>query len=922
MSATTTIDEMFRQKTLQEIHVVLKDTRSQVETRKQELRELVGDHYRSVLESADHIRAMSANAAKVSANADRFEELVTSMRSLSSNMATTGSGAPRRAKEKSEEVESAYRASLRIMDLLEIPDTMRGHLHDFRFVDAARTVLVDLATLQNEVQGRGEFAALAQQSSFLSLRQQLAASCMDAFGAVNLQPASAVESLAVSLLLDSQPVPLLRTFIERRKELIRNLLDVGGAPRGDTPGTRLAAAVMAFEGTVVLSCGLCPVQGEAISLGAVLAKVLADAPRTDADERAAIEGRPEDSGLAALKKRAETLRNSLKPGSPSALAMASELKELGSALARSWTTNETASFARLVVNTQARSRDCPPTCAVLSRMRDTCLERVREHRQALAGGNLDSWPAVWEASCRRFCTEPLKDVLEVVQTTLESTGADVVRERVGDLQLDLVPAEEASDVTVTDEARRNDIGEFQRQSQQCVAHFDEELGDVVADFEQLTGVSIIGMVALLSSVRERLCSMCDSLDVPPNVQLSAVADEDTARITASWAKQRGAARIAIALDALKAAAVGGDTDAGNVQSTRLSGLLQKALAFGDPRLAEDAQTILAHLDRRCGEAYASWASMIVVPHKCTATFEGLCSLADDELGPSCGWGNAKFGSTDGNEEIRSVPVPVQVSPFVFEHLTEASRRVLEVSAHGMPRSLIVALKVSLCETFVALYTPEIEGKHGMPFLLQWLFDLRFLRVALSLGSSTQPQAHDALCDVLKRVEEVTLSDPVDRLLYQEVLKTSVQSHIEGVKVVLAPFFMQNPLFNFLQGRGPVAEGTPGLASATGDGFELQATFAAPLRPMLPRFPLLPVAMASSLSAGVADFDSRLGLPGESGDRMGSRSGTGPGGAGTKSLIQQVGSGLESFGLAGMGKAFPLGGMLGWGGDARPPTKAV
>lgn len=33
--------------------------RSKVEAKKTELRELVGDHYRSVLESSDHIRAMS-----------------------------------------------------------------------------------------------------------------------------------------------------------------------------------------------------------------------------------------------------------------------------------------------------------------------------------------------------------------------------------------------------------------------------------------------------------------------------------------------------------------------------------------------------------------------------------------------------------------------------------------------------------------------------------------------------------------------------------------------------------------------------------------------------------------------------------------------------------------------------------------------
>eukprot|EP00403_Amphidinium_massartii_P035268 CAMPEP_0178438172 /NCGR_PEP_ID=MMETSP0689_2-20121128/35432_1 /TAXON_ID=160604 /ORGANISM="Amphidinium massartii, Strain CS-259" /LENGTH=101 /DNA_ID=CAMNT_0020060519 /DNA_START=10 /DNA_END=311 /DNA_ORIENTATION=+ len=85
-TTTLSMDELFRQKTLQEIHEILRKTRNDVEAKKQELRELVGDHYRSILESSDHIRAMSERAAEVSEGADRLSTLVSSMQTLAAEL--------------------------------------------------------------------------------------------------------------------------------------------------------------------------------------------------------------------------------------------------------------------------------------------------------------------------------------------------------------------------------------------------------------------------------------------------------------------------------------------------------------------------------------------------------------------------------------------------------------------------------------------------------------------------------------------------------------------------------------------------------------------------------------------------------------------------------------------------------------------
>jgi len=184
--------------------------------------------------------------------------------------------------------------------------------------------------------------------------------------------------------------------------------------------------------------------------------------------------------------------------------------------------------------------------------------------------------------------------------------------------------------------------------------------------------------------------------------------------------------------------------------------------------------------------------------------------------------------------------------------------------------------------------------------------------------------------VLERAEATALSDPVDRLLYQEVLKTSVKGHVAGVRILLAPFFLHNPLYGFLfQSQPGAAERqnpVGNVAGKEGDGFELQATFVPPLRPAAPRFLLLPVANASALAhASSSELDARLGLSADSAQRAAARGGAasaaGATGSGAvSSLMQQVG-----LGSLGLGKSWaPLGSNWpsGWGGGGaagmRPP----
>jgi hypothetical protein len=979
MASMASIDDLFRQKTLQEIHGVLKQTRAEVEAKKQELRELVGDHYRSVLESSDHIRAMSECAAKVSSGADHIEELIASMRSLSANPPTLGAGSlhDEKTQDSSAEGDHEYRVSLRVMELLEVPDTVSSHLNEHQFVLAARMALVDAITLQTEVDDllRSDahsadsspdtfnFGALARQqaATFRSLPSQISASCEDAFSSVSLDPGSAAESFAVRLVLDTsmQPTSLLHRFLEHRRELIRSLLhcDSQGAGDASAVSARLASAAVAYEGTVVLGASLC--QG---SLEAALAAVYEGAPEKDAlEERAAIQGQSTSgTGFSSLRKRGESLGLALRQGGSAAQALLVELGERGSEIAREWAPPDSGgasckSFSSSGSGARGLSTlffqfvssdDSMRGCKMLGETLTLCSEKVLGYRRVLSKGSTENWSTLWAAACSKFCPgrPQLDDALSVVTAAVEAACIEVARERVGDLQLDLVPTAEddgdaldaaaagdkdASDQQGSSEVRRHaEVAEMQRQSHLRVQRLDEQLGEILEDLGQvaLPGGDVLSPVvsgALLEALCQRLKLSCENVRLPAVMSLWPLVNKESgSESPSSWPRQRGAARAAIAFDALLSAAVepreGEDTATSHLRST-----LRTAVSSGDSGLMRHAQGIFDELQQRSDLAYNVWSRLAVSPSDGIATLEAYWRLADDEVAHACGWGNAKFMQKGGgsDESSKAVPVPVQASSFVFERLTLGARRAFEVSGgiSPMPRALVVALKASLCEAFMAAFEARpvdfATVKHtGMSHLLQWLFDLRFLQITLS--SAVSNKAYEALCALHDKVEATTLSDPVDRLLYQEVLKSAVKGHIEGVKILLGPFFQHNPRYGFLfpgQGTGGVELSTFGgatSASAEDDGFELQTTFAPPLRPMLPqRFPLLPVAMTSALTGGnSAELDVRLGLSADSAERAAARmSGANPGAPSVSSLIQ---TGLGTFGF---GKA-----LFGGPGGTKPP----
>jgi len=284
-----------------------------------------------------------------------------------------------------------------------------------------------------------------------------------------------------------------------------------------------------------------------------------------------------------------------------------------------------------------------------------------------------------------------------------------------------------------------------------------------------------------------------------------------------------------------------------------------------------------------------------------------------------------------------------------------ARRALEISGSSGVTSpaLISALKMAIGEAFMAAYDastmlqpPQESLKHsgGIYHYLQWLFDLQFIRMSLSdtpsdaasqagdrSGADPARATYEALVALLDRTEAVALADAVDRTLYQPVLKSAVKSHVQGVRMLLNPYYMFNPLYGYhFQSKGSGA--SDGVGSAVeSEGFDIQATFAPPLRPTLPRFPLLPVATASALASvsSGGDLQGRLGAQ-PSGLHPGARP-LPPGSAGgVSALSQQVGSAFEAIGASGLSLGKAGQGLLGFGsnwataamGGGKPEPKAV
>eukprot|EP00435_Cladocopium_sp_Y103_P015653 s2627_g3.t2 len=498
------VDDLFRQKSLQEIHGILQNTRAQVEAKKTELRELVGDHYRSVLESSDHIRAMSDCAVQVAHGAEKLESLITNMRELA--------GKPPQPDTQCEP-ETEFSLCEHVMELLEMPEKVRGLVAELNFVKAAKAALVDAPALHSQVQERLRVESLpgfdpqgliAQQAAaFRSLPRQVAGGCVDAFAAAELTPAAAAEAFVAHLVLDEASASsLLRRFIACRSSLLRDILEGSGAAFGGDSQEgllqRLSAAAMAFEGTIVVASSLCT-PGAGRAAPPLLASALNRL----------------DTSNEILKQKAAMLVAVFRSGG----SMATELAPLGLQFVKSWApevgrdSGKTFSghFEALIAGSSST------TCAELGHLQRLFTQRLTAFRRALAEsvGDGRDWPALWKGACGLFCPGKgiCPDSLSALQRCVEQSCAQLVKERLRELKLVLVEPGELPEEEVDESRRAEQLTEMRGQCQANISSFDEEFGSFLDDVAQISEIQIPSTVtfAVMEGLELQLATALQAL---------------------------------------------------------------------------------------------------------------------------------------------------------------------------------------------------------------------------------------------------------------------------------------------------------------------------------------------------------------------------------------------------------------------------
>jgi len=183
------------------------------------------------------------------------------------------------------------------------------------------------------------------------------------------------------------------------------------------------------------------------------------------------------------------------------------------------------------------------------------------------------------------------------------------------------------------------------------------------------------------------------------------------------------------------------------------------------------------------------------------------------------WGTA----TLDKEGTEATPIPVGISPWVFELCRRISRAVFArpnlVQSAELCRAMQARL-VALC--FDALWSKLDASSLATQHALQVLFDVRFLKLSIDSSGLTALQAE---------LEKNIFADPVDRLLYSEALKSALRFAVEGSKSLFLPLFLHSAAYAYFMQQ---KEGQFTMAAAAGP----------PIAEVTSRVNLLPIAMAA------------------------------------------------------------------------------
>ncbi|KAK1426224.1 hypothetical protein QVD17_14893 [Tagetes erecta] len=225
-STSKDAESLFRTKPISEIRSIESETRKQIQNKSEELRQLVGNRYRDLIDSADSIVNMKSSCHSISTNISSIHNgIIHSLSSTTVNPSSTSSN-PVRAR--------MYGIACRVKYIVDTPESIWGSLDESMFVGAAarymraklvyngltnnendKSVLLKFPLLQHQWQIVESFKAQISQRSRERLLDQN----------VGLEISAYADALAaVSVIDELDPAQVLKLLLDSRKSCVSQKL--------------------------------------------------------------------------------------------------------------------------------------------------------------------------------------------------------------------------------------------------------------------------------------------------------------------------------------------------------------------------------------------------------------------------------------------------------------------------------------------------------------------------------------------------------------------------------------------------------------------------------------------------------------------------------------------------------------------------
>ncbi|KAG0358834.1 Golgi transport complex subunit 1 [Gamsiella multidivaricata] len=251
-------DELFMNLSVPELNVYERRTRQDIESKKQELRTMVGERYRDLIGAADCIVRMKETAFAVQDNIARMRNSC-DIHALKRNVAAKTKKAQSGAMDEMKK--SLYTSAAQIKLLADVPEQIWKNMENNSYLTASRLYLISKAIYKNlnaGMEGNDDegkmvkvmetFPVVGRQWDAVShFKAQILQKSHHHLKAYNEGDLDVVETICAIMLLDDVTMKdMFRLFLAQRQTAIREVLDT----KGEDLGAQIVQAIKILQATL------------------------------------------------------------------------------------------------------------------------------------------------------------------------------------------------------------------------------------------------------------------------------------------------------------------------------------------------------------------------------------------------------------------------------------------------------------------------------------------------------------------------------------------------------------------------------------------------------------------------------------------------------------------------------------------------